>query len=990
MSGTTSRSPINRVGSDRRDISVIPGLTPDQHQRLAQVLDQYLLRLEAGEHSGRVELVAQHPDLAEHLEKYLDSLQFLQTAAGGFGTPVDPENPGDGQQLGDFRLVREIGRGGMAVVHEAWQASLGRTVALKVLPFAAMLDAKQIARFRNEAQALAQLEHPHIVPIFAVGEDRGVHYFAMRLIDGLALDRVIELLSGEARLAETDLAAADVLKHFPADRPRYFARVASLGAQIARALHAAHEYGIVHRDIKPSNLLLDRTGKPWVADFGLARWQTNSLLTHTGDIVGTARYMSPEQSRGESALVDHRTDVYLLGITLYELATLRPAFDQPNGPELLAQIAHEGPVRPLRLVPDMSVDFENVILKAIAPSRDERYATAQDLADDLERVLAGEPTVARAPTFSERLGKWVKRHRRAVATMAGMLLILSVASIVAAGLIYREKVKKDAALAEATRNFRQAREVVDRFGAKLADQLAIVPGAEDIRRSLLMGTIDYYRDFIQQSGGQGGLRSELATALNKIALLTEHVGTNEEALAAHEEARAAFEQLAKDEPAQVEHLANQALCENNIGLLLSRTSRTAEAEKRFRQAIELQRRLVQRNDASSSHARQSVGERPLNFPRSGERGYEGTRELRFRRDLALSYNNLGLLLSEQGRRDEAAEAYQSAVGLHGEIVKRSSLADAEKDELAGRYLAATHGNIAALEADRAPEVARKSYAQALSILHSLVTRHPQQPDLARDLALTCNNLGALQSRLGEHVSAAATYAEAIETIQRLLAASPKSTAYRRDLALSQNNFGLALARDGRATDAESAFRQAADVQQQLAAEHPESLNDASSLGSIWNNLSMALEGQQRVPDALAAYEQAYKIQNQVLKDAPSVPRYREFLDRTCVNFARVCREQNRLDKALQLALRRRELWPENPDRLWSIAVEFSDIAKRIRSDQIPSDSISMSRHDCLQLVAETLNIGVRHGLNREAAAEADEFRELMLDVQFRRLLGWSQ
>ncbi len=985
MSGTTSRSPISRVGSDRHDISVIQGLTPDQQQRLAQVLDQYLLRLEAGEHSERGELIAQHPDLAEHLKKYLDSLQFLQTAAGGFGTPVDPENPSDGQQLGDFRLVREIGRGGMAVVHEAWQASLGRTVALKVLPFAAMLDAKQIARFRNEAQALAQLEHPHIVPIFAVGEDRGVHYFAMRLIDGLALDRVIELLSGEGRrlglcpdpperFSDADPVgtesqptfrsddSADVLKHFPADKPQYFAQIASLGAKIARALHAAHEYGIVHRDIKPSNLLLDRTGKPWVADFGLARWQTNSLLTHTGDIVGTVRYMSPEQSRGESALVDHRTDVYSLGITLYELATLRPAFDQPNGPELLIQIAQAGPVRPRWFIPDMPADFENVILKAIAPSRDERYATAQDLADDLERVLAGEPTVARAPTFAERLGKWVKRHRRAVATMAGMLLILSVASIVAAGLIYREKVKKDAALAEATRNFRQAREVVDRFGAKLADQLAIVPGAEDIRRSLLMGTIDYYRDFIQQSGGQGGLRSELATALNKIALLTEHVGTNEEALAAHEEARLAFEQLTKDEPAQVEHLANQALCENNIGLLLSRTSRTAEAEKRFRHAIELQRRLVQRRD----------------------------RELRFRRDLALSYNNLGLLLSEQDRRDEAAEAYQSAVGLHGEIVKRSSLADAEKDELAGRYLAATHGNIAALEADRAPEVARKSYAQALSILRSLVTRHPQQPDLARDLALTFNNLGALQSRLGEHVSAAATYAEAIETIQRLLSASPKSTAYRRDLALSQNNFGLALARDGRATEAESAFRQAADMQQQLAAEHPESLNDASSLGSIWNNLSMALEGQRRVADALAAYEQAYKIQNQVLKDAPSVPRYREFLDRTCVNYARVCREQNRLDKALQLALRRRELWPENPDRLWSIAVEFSDIAKRIGSDQIPSDSISMSRHDCLQLVAETLNIGVRHGLNREAAEEADEFRELMLDVQFRSLLGWSQ
>ena len=260
--------------------------------------------------------------------------------------PIDFDNTGHSQPLGDFRLIREIGRGGMAVVYEASQLSVGRLVALKVLPLAAMLDSKQVARFRNEAQALGQLDHPHIVPIYAVGQDRGIHYFAMRLIEGIGLDGVVDALQDRCRLPEPNSSKAQALSQLSTRRPLWYQQVACLAVPIAEALHAAHEFGIVHRDIKPSNLLIDRGGKPWVTDFGLARLQSDVPLTRTGDIVGTVRYMSPEQARGQSALIDHRTDVYSLGITLYELATLHRAFDLDDGPQLLAQIQQEGPPRP--------------------------------------------------------------------------------------------------------------------------------------------------------------------------------------------------------------------------------------------------------------------------------------------------------------------------------------------------------------------------------------------------------------------------------------------------------------------------------------------------------------------------------------------------------------------------------------------------------------------------------------------------------------------
>jgi serine/threonine protein kinase len=278
----------------------------------------------------------------------------------------------DSQILGDFRLIQPIGRGGMGVVYEAEQIPLKRRVALKTLPLAAVLDPKQLARFMNEAQAAASLDHPHIVSVYAVGSDHGVHYYAMQFIEGLSLAEVVEKLRTKQDIgcsmldvrsnnahptsniehptSSIDTRPCAALSTLNTARPAdCFRSVARLGIQAAEALHYAHEMGVVHRDVKPFNLLLDNDGQLYVTDFGLAMTQSGSDLTMTGDLLGTLRYMSPEQASGRRALVDRRTDIYSLGASLYELATLRSAFPEEDRARLLQQIVSDPPPPPSKI-----------------------------------------------------------------------------------------------------------------------------------------------------------------------------------------------------------------------------------------------------------------------------------------------------------------------------------------------------------------------------------------------------------------------------------------------------------------------------------------------------------------------------------------------------------------------------------------------------------------------------------------------------------------
>jgi serine/threonine protein kinase len=381
------------------------GTDPFDDPEIARLLREYEADLAAGRVPDRAALLARRADVADALAACLDGLELVHAAAPALRGDAEAPAPHP-DLLGDFRIVREIARGGMGVVYEAEQVKLGRRVAVKVLPASAATDAQQLLRFRNEAEAAAQLHHSHIVPVYAVGCEQGLHYFAMQLIEGLTLAGVIDELRALAagsrgRRAGTP-AATQALDAIARQRvcasAEYCRAVARLGAQAAEALEYAHSRGVVHRDVKPANLLIDRRGDVWISDFGLASSQRPAArLTITGDLLGTVRYMSPELTLARRAPVDHRTDVFSLGVSMYEALTLERAFrgEDPGG-VIRAIRVEEPPPSPERN-PAVPSDLDWIVRKAMAKNPGARYSTAQAMADDLLRHLRGQPVLGRPP-----------------------------------------------------------------------------------------------------------------------------------------------------------------------------------------------------------------------------------------------------------------------------------------------------------------------------------------------------------------------------------------------------------------------------------------------------------------------------------------------------------------------------------------------------------------------------------------------------------------
>jgi eukaryotic-like serine/threonine-protein kinase len=416
--------------------------------RVVRALEEYLAACERGSRPDRRRFLEDHASIASSLAACLESLDCLQRAVPHFGGSLEEQispfvsagqdkPPG---RLGDYRLLRELGRGGMGVVFEAEHLSLGRLVALKLLPLNGAMDPRQVQRFQVEVQAAAHLHHPHIVPIHAVGCESGIHYFAMQLIPGRSLAALIGELreraagqSGSRVRART--GALRALASGAASSPQcladrhagaFFERAVRLGIQAAEALDHAHGLGVVHRDIKPANLLVELHDHLWVADFGLARLQGDSGLTATGDLVGTLRYMSPEQALARRGVVDHRTDLYSLGATLYELLTLRPAFSGGDLPTLLHQVCDEDPLPPRKIDPRIPRDLETIVLKAMAKEPVNRYATALELAEDLRRFSAGQPILVRRPSMADRAARWSRRHRGMLFSLGLMLVVFDI------------------------------------------------------------------------------------------------------------------------------------------------------------------------------------------------------------------------------------------------------------------------------------------------------------------------------------------------------------------------------------------------------------------------------------------------------------------------------------------------------------------------------------------------------------------------------------
>ena len=549
---------------------------PDEPRDPLDVLaEQFLAQVRSGEPVTPEGFAARHPEHGSELRDLCETLLMLE------GMKRDRESSATGgkrlvvpnlERLGDYRIVREVGRGGMGVVFEAVQESLDRRVALKVLPQASLLSGNQLERFRREAQTAARLHHTHIVPVFDSGEADGLHFYAMQFIDGEGLDAVVKAL----RKQETSTGSAV--------RRERFRLAARLGADVADALHHAHEHGALHRDVKPANLLLDRDGHVWVTDFGLAKALEQNGLTHTGDVLGTLQYMAPEQFDGH---YDARSEVYALGATLYELASIRPAFFADSRAELIDAI-RAGKCPPLRRsLPEAPEDLETVLARAMATDPARRYATAAEFASDLRAFLEDRPIAARRQSGLELLASWCRRNRALATSAAVAVLAVATAAVVGWGAYWTTR----EALGQAQESEIAAREseslarlASERDRANLTDSLQVFEDVfdtivgpdpldallEDAEESgstvpamsapvdaknlaLLERMLDFYDKFAERNRDNTALRQQTARSYARVGAIRQRLGQPEEAVAAYERAASLLREIG--DPTQKAELA---------------------------------------------------------------------------------------------------------------------------------------------------------------------------------------------------------------------------------------------------------------------------------------------------------------------------------------------------------------------------------------------------------------------------------------------------
>jgi serine/threonine protein kinase/tetratricopeptide (TPR) repeat protein len=792
-------------------------MSPDEatlpDDQLAEALSAYDDVLAAGVPVDFSSELSTSPELQERLGRNLACMQMLRRHWPGPAFEANSAGAGDGLgpsvRLGHFQIRRELGRGGYGVVFLAQDLQLGREVALKIPRTDLLASAELRARFRQEARAAAGLDHPNIVPVYEAGEAGPVYYIASAYCPGITLAEWLK------RQAE----------------PVPFRLAATLLAGLADGVQHAHSRGVLHRDLKPANIILQEQNEecrmkneepspsdtvtkkddffilhssffiPKITDFGLAKLlqeeSTNPSLgyvTQSGAIVGTPNYMAPEQARGQTKQITTATDIYALGVILYEILTGRPPFQGATPLETLRQIESTEPVPPSRIRAKLPADLETICLKCLEKDPPRRYVSAAALAEDLRHFVAGEPIRARPIGVWEWSVKWARR-RPERAALAGVIAAAAISLLVGA-LWYSARLAKALQTAEqrrveADQNFALARQAVEDYLTKVSENKRLTESDfHPLRKELLQAALPFYEQFVREAESDPARRADQGRAHERLGKVHHVLGEIEKALANYREMQTIFAELGNVYPDAPEYRRCLGQAYNDLGDALQKLGREDEAEQSHARAQALQRELA------------------VEYPAVAL----------YRRDLGFSHFSRASVLEELGRKDEAEKEYRESMKVHEQLARDfPSVPDYR------RMLAWSHNNLAndVLAQTGRYKEAEQEIRMALALKEQLVRDSPLDPEYHVSVANSHAALSNLFHRQRLHEHAESQRRRAIAILEDMVRKFPSVPDYQSRLAGSYDNLGNVLRDLGRRPESKEQYQRALAFYQRLAAEHPD-------------------------------------------------------------------------------------------------------------------------------------------------------------------------